>query len=425
MKTRASFLLAGALVLALTAPATAQQGRTDSRWQAWLGCWTPVNGKATGAKAGAPVVCVIPAGSNGVAVLTVVDTGIVASDTIEVTGERRTIEGAGCTGWETARWSSEGERVYRRSEYECPGGLKRVSSELIAMTPSWEWLVVQGIVARGGTVARVLRYRTAAVPEVAEITARLAGRRLGIGVALGTAAAPPSTADVVEASHQVDAAVVEAWLAEEGARFALDGQLLVSLADSGVPAGAIDVMVATSYPGVFSVTAPSMQGEFSPVDASRRAPATDTSYAGGEPSYGTGNYPPYGWDSSSPYGWSPYGYYSPFGYGLGYDYSPYGYGGYYGGAGGTVIIVSGDGGGGGQAQNHGQVVKGHGYQSGGGQGTSGGTAQPRASGESSGTRYTPTSSGPPPEPSSSGSSAPASSSSGSSSSSGQKAHPRP
>ena len=419
MKTRASYFLAGALILALAAPATAQQGRTDSRWQAWLGCWTPVIGKAAGTKAAAPVVCVVPAGGNGVAILTVVDTEVVARDSIEVTGERRAIEGGGCTGWETARWSSEGERVYLRSEYGCPGGLKRVSSELIAMTPSWEWLVVQGIVARGVTVARVLRYRTAGVPEVAEITSGLAGRRLGIGVALGTAAAPPTTADVVEASHQVDAAVVEAWLAEEGARFALDGQRLVALADSGVSSRAIDVMVATSYPGVFSVTAPSAQGEFSPVDASRRASTADTSYAGGQPYYGTGDYPPYGWDSYSPYGWSPYGY-----------YPPYGYGGYYGG--GTVIVVSG-GGGGGQAQSHGHVVKGHGYQSGGGQGASGGTPQPRSSGESSGTRYTPPPSAPAPSSSgwsapassSSGSSAPAPSSSGSSSNEGQKAHPRP
>jgi hypothetical protein len=411
MKIRANVLLAGALILALAAPAWAQQNATDPRWQAWLGCWTPVDGQASGRTAGAPLVCVVPANADGVALLTVVDTGIVARDTIEVTGERHAIARAGCTGWDTAQWSSEGERVYRRSEYACPGGLKRVTSELIAMTPSWEWLDVQGLVAHGGTGVRVLRYRTAAVPEVAEIVAGLAGRRSGISLARGAVAAPPGTSDVVEASHQVDAAVVEAWLAEEGEGFALDGKLLVSLADSGVPARVIDVMVAMSYPRVFAVAAPSTQGEFSPVDASRRAPAVDTSYASREPYYGMGNYP-YGWEYYSPYSWSPYGYYSPFGYPtLGWGYSPYGYGGYYGG--GTVIIVTGGAGGGTQAQNHGRVVKGRGFQSGGGQGNTGPGAQPRPrSGASSNSG------------SSRGSSAPASSS-GSSSSSGQKAHPRP
>jgi hypothetical protein len=406
-------------VLLLAAAASARaQAPTDARWQAWIGCWSPVNGAAAAATGKAPVVCVIPGGNGGVDVVTVVDTQIVSRDPIAVTGERRAVERAGCTGWETAHWSSEGQRVYRQSEYVCPGDVKRSTSELIAVTPSWEWLDVQGLSAHGGTGVRVLRYRTTAVPAVPEIASALTLSPSDISMARGMAAAPPSTADVVEASHQGDPAVVEAWLAEEGAGFPLNGKALLGLADAGVPPRVIDVMVAMSYPKVFTVAAPSTQGEFAPVDASRRLPGVDTSYAYRQPYYGSA-YAPYGWDYYSPYSWSPYGYYSPYGY-TPFGYNPYGPmwgGGYFGGGyygGGTIVIVPNSGTGGNPPKPHGRVVNGRGYtRSSGGNGN----AQPetrRSSGSSgSGSSSSPSSSG-------------RSSSSGSGSSqAGQKAHPRP
>jgi hypothetical protein len=410
--------IAALLLLSAAGPARAQQARTDPRWQAWLGCWSPVQGPASDAVARGPVVCVIPASGAGVDIVTVVDTQIVSRDRVDVTGERHATERAGCTGWETAQWSAEGARVYRQSEYTCPGDVKRSTSELIAMTPSWEWLDVQGLVAHGGTGVRVLRYRMAAVPPVAEIASSLRIAPSDASLARGAAAEPPSAGDIVEAAHQVDPAVVEAWVAEEGEGFALNGRQLAALADSGVPPRVIDVVVAMSYPKVFSVTAPSTQGEFSPVDASRRAPAVDTSYAYRQRYDASSLYSPYGWDYYSPYSWSPYGYYSPFGYSP-FGLSPYGYGGLYGGGyygGGTIIIVpTGGTGGGAPAQPHGRIVNGRGFTR--NQGTNTG-ARPEtrpSAGSSSGSSDRRSGSASP----SSGSGA------GSSSQSGQKAHPRP
>ncbi len=419
MKTRAmqrSAVITLLLLAAAPLAAGAQQSQGDPRWQAWLGCWTPVNGAAQSPTGKTPTVCVSPAG-NGVDVATVVDTQVVARDHIEVLSGRQPVTRSGCTGWETAAWSREGDRVYRRSEYTCPGDVKRSTTELIAMTPSWEWLDVQGLDAHGGTGVRVLRYRSAAIPAVPEIASALEARASDISLARGGAAAPPTTADVIEASRAVDPGVAEAWIAEEGEGFALNGKLLVALADSGVSSQVIDVMVAMSYPKAFAVAAPSTQGEFSRVSTSRRVTPPDTSYAYRQPYYyGSGYYAPYGWDYYSPWSWSPYGYYSPYGYAP--WYGPYGYGGWYYGGGTIVIVPTGGGSAGGNPPQHGRIVNGRGYTR--NRGGDGAQPQPNVSHGSDSGRRSAGASAPPPASSSSGGG-----SSGSSSQAGQKAHPRP
>jgi hypothetical protein len=415
---RVAGLQAAALLLLVAAPIRAQQPQHDPRREAWFGCWMAAEGAAQSPTGRAPTVCVIPAGG-GVDVATVVDTTVVARDHLEANPERHPVSLSGCTGWETARWSSEGDRLYRHSEYTCPGDVKRSTSEVFAITPEWEWLDVQGLASHGGMGVRTLRYRSAAVPAVVEIATALAAHTPEISMARAAAATPPTTADVIEASREAEAAVVEAWLAEEGEGFPLTGKQLLALSDSGVPGRVIDVMVAMTYPKVFTVAAPSARGGFNGAEASPRAPVPDTMYASRPPNYGYGLYgppSPWGWDYYSPWSWSLYGYYSPFFYSPYGAFSPYGYGGYggyyYGG--GTVIVLSG-GGNSNPQQPHGQYVKGHGYQHGNGDTSGSHPAATRASGASS---------------SSGGSSAPASSSgrsSGSSSSSqaGQHAHPKP
>jgi len=407
------------MLVAAAAAAAAQQPQSDPRWQAWYGCWMAVDGTAPSPTGQAPTVCVIPAGG-GVDVLTVVDTSVVARDHIEANAERHPVSRSSCTGWETAVWSSQGDRLYRQSEYTCPGDVKRDGSELLAMTPEWEWLDVQGLSARGNMGVRTLRYTSAAVPAVPQIATALAAHASEMGMARGLAATPPTSADVIEASRRADPAVVEAWLAEEGEGFPLNGKQLEALADSGVSPRVIDVMIAMTYPKVFTVAAPSARGGFNGAEASVRSPAPDTMYAYRNPydGYGYGLYaPPYpwGWDYYSPWSWSLYGYYSPFFYSPYGTFSPYYYGGYgYGGyyyGGGTIIVVSG-GGSANPPPPHGRIVKGKGYQYGEGQSTATPSTS-RSSGSSSG------SSSPPPAPRSTGSS------SGSSSQAGQHAHPKP
>jgi hypothetical protein len=413
--------LAAELVAGTAAPARAQAPGTDPRWQAWLGCWAPTAAQTRqqGASPRALLVCVVPAaGSTGVDVATVADTEIVSRDRIEATGEHRDVTRDGCTGWESAQWSNEGVRVYLRSELTCQGNLRRRSNGVMALSPEGEWLDARSVTSGKRTGLRVLRYGAAPLPAAlpAEIAAALRGSEAARGGAATPATAGLTTADIAEESRQLDAVVVEAWLAETGQDFAMDGRRLIEAKRAGVPGDVIDVMVALSYPRVFTVNPASGQAEFRQPAEGARAPSGYT-YAGPgySSSWGGYYYSPYGWDSWWPYGWNPYSpFYSPYG---AYGYSPWygGYGGWYGGwyygGGGGVLIVQGNG----PAVNHGQVVKGRGYTQGGG--STGRDAHPRSTpsarsdGSDSGGRR---SSGGSPQPSSGGSQ-PASSGGGSNS----------
>ena len=358
MKTRShGALLAGALLLIVATTVRAQDAQADPRWQAWLGCWEPTDAPP---EAATQLVCVIPAaGTSAVEIHTVVDGRIVAREHVEATvgGARVANTRNGCTGWESAEWSPQGQRVYIRSEYVCPDGPRRSSSGLMAISATGEWLDVQGVALAGGqTGVRVRRYREAgalsqsAVPEEIASVPRSGVR--AVAAARAAVGASLTTADVVEATRHLEAPVVEAWLAERGQRFAVDAKGLVILADAGVPTRVIDLVVALSYPQVFAVNPASRQVGFlrqSP-DSSRYAfPST----------YG---YSPFSWDY---YPYSYDGYYDGYGpYG-----SPYGNGFWYGGyPGGTpvIIVVKGDVT---PSPKHGRLVNGHGYS----EGTSAGT----------------------------------------------------
>jgi hypothetical protein len=446
--------LAGSVLLGAV-PAHAQAAQTDPGWQAWLGCWAPTaaQSRQQAAAARALLVCVIPAaGSAGVDVATVADTEVVSRERIEATGERHDVARDGCAGWESAQWSAEGARVYVRSELTCQGNLRRRSSGLMALSPEGEWLDVRAVTAGSRTGVRVLRYRAAPLPAAlpADVAAALRGSEAARAGVPTPATAELTAADVAEASRQVGADVAEAWLAETGQDFGMNAQRLIEAKRAGVPDGVIDVMVALSYPRVFTVNPASSQAEFRQPAEGAQAPSGYT-YAGPGYSYNWGGYyySPWGWDSWWPYGWNPYSpYYSPYysTYG-GYGYSPWygGYGGWYGGwyyGGGGVVIVTGNGG---TAVSHGQMVKGRGYTQGGGD--TGRDARPRSgpsprnegSGERRSAGQQPSgdrrstgggqpSSGGSAQPSSGGSqprSQPASSGSGSSSSGGRTAKPRP
>ncbi len=428
MGTMKTPLLVTLGLAAAAAAARAQQPQADPRWEAWLGCWSAEAGAVPSPTGKAPTVCVIPA-SGGVDVVTVVDTSIVSRDHIEAIAAQHEVTREGCTGWETDTWARQGDRLYRQSEFTCPGDVKRRASEVFAISTDWEWLDVQGLASHGDMGVRTLRYRIAAIPAVPEITAALAGHA-AVSISRAAAAAPPTTGDVIEAARAADPAVVEAWLAEEGEGFHLDGKGLLALADSGVPPRVIDVMVAMTYPKAFTVAAPSAQGGFAGAQAARRPTAADTTYASRNP-YGLYAPPsPWGWDYYSPWSWSLYGYYSPFFYGPYGQFAPYywnGYGGGYYYGGGTIVVVQ-EGGTSSPPPPHGRIVNGRGYeggtstgqathrgyQSGGTASSTGAVATPQGYSQPSGS----TAPAPSPPPPSTGSS-------GSGSQVGQHAKPKP
>ena len=301
-----------------------------------------------------PRICVIPtAGTSAVDIATLVGDSVVLRQHIEVTGSQRQMTRDGCTGWERAQWSQNGQRVYLRSSYSCPGGLTRTSNGVMALSAAGEWLDVQGIIAGTTVGVRVARYRdvsdVASLPS--EIAAALRGRERAVSDARIIATAPLVPADVVEASRILDPGVVQTWLAERGEGFALDASRLSELEKAGVAPNVIDVMVALSYPRVFALDRSRVGG---PNDTRR----TDEVAGSGRTVY------VYGWDPFySDYGYSRYGSrYGRSGYG-------YGYGDWY--YGNTPVVIVRPPSGSANDDRHGRVVKGRGYTPGRGS-TSGG-----------------------------------------------------
>jgi hypothetical protein len=299
-----AFLLAAALA----APAAAQQ--LDARWTPWLGCWTLTGEQVR--------VCVSPADDQrGVILRTYVDGGGVESktavleQTLVADGARWAIAEAECRGYQSADWSSTGERLFARAELTCSDGAARAVSGLSMITADGIWIDIQGIEVAGRENIRVRRY------DRAGRQVRLPSTSLRPG--------PPDAArerftvdDVTEAASRVSARVVEAALVETRAGFTLSSDLLRRLQRAGLAPGVIDTMVALSYPGHFIVERPNAResGAFAPVDPSLFSDSWSAVSA----------YPYYGtyWD---PF-WSPY-IYAPFGYAYrasygGYAYSPYG-----------------------------------------------------------------------------------------------------
>ncbi len=360
---QSALLSLGALAAFAAMPATAPAQTTqtaDTRWLPWLGCWQP-SGEPVGT--GNLMVCVRPAATAaGVDVATIRDGQTVSQRTLLADGRTHELNENGCTGWQRAAFSADGQRAYLRSDLTCAGGVHRTESAIMAMGSPTEWLDVQAVGMDGERVPRVVRYDVAPTASWPEDFALTPQRAMAADEARVFAAAPLTLADVKEASAEVDRDALVAFLIERDQPFDLDAAELESLASAGVPDQVIDVVVAVSFPDRFHIDRQAMRMALKP------APQPPKHYA--ERPY----YDPFGWGyysgmcSYDPWSCGPYGYGMYYGLGL---YSPYGYyGGYYGGYGsywygytGQPIIVLGNGG---QAtEPQGQAINGRGYTRGG------------------------------------------------------------
>lgn len=415
---RPAMITVAGLLVALAASVSslpAQSSAVDPRWQGWLGCWRPAAAPLPGETDSlgtplvdvyAPLLCVVPSGESSVDMITVADGKVLARETIDASGTDRSRVRDGCTGTESARWSDDARRVYLKSEYACPGALTRRSNGVLAISTEGELLDVQGVATGAGKQVRVARYRDAGVPQSlpATIADAIGGRAMAVGASRTAAAAPITETEIVDASRNLDAQVVQAWLIESGQPFSVDAKAVVRLARAGVPGSVTDALVALSYPHVFAVNRATFASTLRPMPGGPQvAGVPRTIHADVFPpnvgGYYNGYYNPYY------YGYSPFAY-SPFGYGgyAGYGAYPYG--------GGPVIVIRDNG----PAARHGRVVNGRGYSR---DDPSAPDAIPRSEPRSA-QPTTSTSSG------SSGSPSSGSSSSGSSSSGGErKAKPRP
>jgi len=410
-------LLAAIVALVSSAPAMAQEtpNTFDSRWTPYLGCWTVLQDRrlTSAPNPAGTMVCVRPSGRFGVAVTTTVDGNNVLEQTILADGSPQPISQGDCSGTQTSEWSRDGERLFTRVELACANRPKRSVSG-ITMLANGQWVDAQATIIDGNADVRLRRYR------------RSSDRYAGPA---GMTTAPLSIEDIIEASAKVQSEALEAALDEANARFTLDSRVLKQLADNGVAANVIDLLVAQAYPEKFEVQrGVSSWGTSSSSSYSTAGVGSSSVYMGStmypfpmyDPFYSSYYYySPFAY----PYYWGPsysYRYGSPF-YRNYYNYNYYGFSGpgyYYGGSsrpsggGGTAQPGSSDSRGG-----DGVVVNGRGYtrvRPAGSSNTSSGTAESATpSGRSTGTRGV-RSAG----ESGSSSSSPSSSSSSSSSSSG-------
>jgi hypothetical protein len=367
MKTR-TMMMVGAVLIALPVQAAASIPAAAGDWTAWYGCWRAVETEGT-----APLVCVLPGEDESSVRIATIEDGAVAEETlVRADGVARPIAEGGCTGTESAKFSSDRRRIFTRAELSC-NGLGRLSTGVLAMVSEVEWIDAQALTVNGQHAARTIRYRLAepsAVP--AWVSAALPqGQELAQETARLDAAMPLDIDAVVEASRNAAAPVVEAMLAQRQHGFGLNAAKLARLDEEGVPASTIDVMVALSYPSKFAVAPQRQRAGDADAWAGERNAARSYVEDCYDPfwtarRYGcySGRYGYDGYTRSGMYGYSPYG------------YDPYGWN--YGSRPVVVIVRPGNDD---EVDSGGSVVKGRGYTRG---GAARGTAAPRGTTETRG-----------------------------------------
>lgn len=249
---------AAAVLLAASSPASAQDV-DDPRWSAWIGCWSAVSQADADPEAGRGVpegvLCIRPA-DDAPGVEVVDPSGAFDPAAMAADGRQRPVEEDGCTGWERTVFSDDARRVYLRSEHECPGGVRRTASGLLAFVSPYEWIDVRAVEVRDRVQTWVRRYRAATAEEVGTAGLMHLAREetMARRTARMEAAAAVGVDEVVDASANVHPEAVSVWVAEQADPFDLDASDLVRMEEAGVPDDVIDVVVAVSYPERFALS---------------------------------------------------------------------------------------------------------------------------------------------------------------------------
>ena len=296
MRTRYISVVITSILGAATSVPAQTAVPTDPRWGAWLGCWQLVEERAreewdpgsserefVAAKGAA--VCVTPGDEPAeVRLTTRVEAQSTLEDTIVADGVPRRVREPGCSGTVRAEWSSNGQRLFARTELTC-GAVPRTVSGMAMIDAQGLWTDVQVAEEQGRETIRVRRYRRA--PDQGEATKSLPtpeqARSLGT---MARQAAMLTLDEVKEVAQKLPLSALEAVLLETGASFPLNSKRLLELDEAGVPDRIIDLMVALSFPNRFVV---------------ERRPSGGGSAPAG-----------WGFEYGSMYDW-PY-YYAPFGY---------------------------------------------------------------------------------------------------------------
>jgi hypothetical protein len=242
--------------------------RIDARWRGYLGCWATTSAAVRG-----PDVCLVPTADSTTVDLVVLRQDSVMSVTqVTSSGARVNRVVDGCSGWESGRWSADERRLYTHAHYTCPGRAPQVSSGMYAMSARFTFSRIERTEAGGADGVRLVTFSSGIADSVLpdSVARRLPPTDARTLAARGEAAAEVSTADVADAAHAVDAAVVEAWIADRRQQFALTPRDARALRDARVPGRVIDMMVVVSYPERFRL----WQNTIADARASGAAPST-------------------------------------------------------------------------------------------------------------------------------------------------------
>jgi hypothetical protein len=309
-------------IFAATLASAAHAAPIDDAWLAFAGCWRAEGDSSQRS------LCIVP-DADGVRMVTINDGKIESETRVVANGQPRTINQEGCSGTETARWSSDRQRVFLSAELNCGNNVTRKVSGMFAVLSGSQWASVQTVSTGGKTSVHKVRY-VEAEPEAlpSDVAQTFRDNRLARQTVRLGASSPLDLADVKEAVSSMDTATVQGWLWTVNQEFDLNARDLVELADAGVPGSVIDVMIAVSNPKYFAVRE----------ERADDRTARDRRRPGGTISC----YDDYWYDPYNPFSYrGGFGYRPGYGCGPGY-YPGWGWGGgYYGG--GTVIVVDRNG----------------------------------------------------------------------------------
>src|SRR6476619_597202 len=87
---------------------------TDSRWQPWLGCWTPVERAPRNRDV---QVCIVPTTDGaGARMMTFAGDQRILDETILADGSTQTLTEADCHGSSRSAWAKDAARLFRTTE---------------------------------------------------------------------------------------------------------------------------------------------------------------------------------------------------------------------------------------------------------------------------------------------------------------------
>lgn len=313
LATLAALAGSAALAIGSAKAARAQSLGAPQGWAPYLGCWAPQDAATDG------TLCFVE-GRHGMEMITVLDGEIAYREPFRTDGQPHAVEQEDCRGTEAAWFSDDGKRIYVQSDVACDGEAERRTTGIISSPERGRWLDVRATEVNGATMAWSRWYRRADDRVLEEAGGARAPKTPVFGAGAPSARVrsvrnPIAVADVVDASRNVHAKAVAAWVAEVGQEFrGLDAGDLLRLEAEGVEDDVIDVVVAVSFPEHFSLN------DGAPDEAPDAAARERRIHAGGR--LGRFGYDPFYWGYGGYYGYSPF-------WGSGYGYGPGAY--YYGG----------------------------------------------------------------------------------------------